>query len=439
MFLTIKEPNNSNGTGVVTRFDADVINMDFFTFIGDGSGSGASTFALLKKEGTMYGFGNDGGLRYTHMIDKVNVTETYGINPNPPPPPAEPKPTILSKQGIIGIVCGALVLAALTFFWEEGQAAGAGKRMTTRLQSQTPKSPSPASPLTTTTTICRHKNRRTELISTTSRASTWTRHTQSDQEHRRQISFPWHQSPLSLSTSRSSSKHYMIRCGCYRNNSMHHNSPITRGLRSLRPPRTQANRQRPYTMTPKGIMQRRLQRSRRQWVLLLGIQSTSFRHLVQLTVKECPPPVLQHMPASPTKFNQFHKTHKAPRLRSSQNPVKTRYPPQHLHPRSTSNNTRLKLEIRGSLLLFCSPNNIPIQTFALNKTMGGDVSLPCMQCRMFVTVPVNIFVWFDSILSKLDGYGVTKTYVFFHYSNSCQGHNYGDLINWSYILNWFQQ
>ncbi|KAK3830442.1 MAG: hypothetical protein JOS17DRAFT_775270 [Linnemannia elongata] len=98
MFLTIKEPNNSNGTGVVTRFDADVINMDFFTFIGDGSGSGASTFALLKKEGTMYGFGNDGGLRYTHMIDKVNVTETYGINPNPPPPPAEPKPTILSKQ-----------------------------------------------------------------------------------------------------------------------------------------------------------------------------------------------------------------------------------------------------------------------------------------------------------------------------------------------------
>lgn len=116
MFLTVKDPNTSNGTGVVTTFDADVINMDFFTFIGGGSGEGASTFALLKKEGTMYGFGNDGGLRYTHMIDKVNVTETYGINPNPPPPPAAPKPTILSKGGIVGIVCGALVLAALTFF-----------------------------------------------------------------------------------------------------------------------------------------------------------------------------------------------------------------------------------------------------------------------------------------------------------------------------------
>ena len=90
--------------------------MDFFTFIGDGSRDGASTFALLKKEGAMYGFGNDGGLRYTHMIDKVNVTETYGTNPNPPPPPAAPKPTILSKGGIVGIVFGALVLAASTFF-----------------------------------------------------------------------------------------------------------------------------------------------------------------------------------------------------------------------------------------------------------------------------------------------------------------------------------
>ncbi|KAF9295654.1 hypothetical protein BGZ88_001724 [Linnemannia elongata] len=116
MFLTIKDPNNSNGTGVATRFDADVINMDFFTFIGDGIGNSSSTFALFKKEGIMYGFGNRAGLRYTHTIDKVNVTETYGTNPNPPPPPAAPTPTILSKGGIVGIVFGAVALAALAFF-----------------------------------------------------------------------------------------------------------------------------------------------------------------------------------------------------------------------------------------------------------------------------------------------------------------------------------
>ncbi|KAF9147806.1 hypothetical protein BG015_010499 [Linnemannia schmuckeri] len=114
MFLTIKDPNTSNGTGVKTTFDSDVINMDFFTPIGDEMGLGVS-FALLKKEGTMYVFGNDGGTRYTHMISKVNVTETYGVNPNPPPPPAAPKPTILSTGGIVGIVVGALFLAALTF------------------------------------------------------------------------------------------------------------------------------------------------------------------------------------------------------------------------------------------------------------------------------------------------------------------------------------
>ncbi|OAQ23504.1 hypothetical protein K457DRAFT_208683 [Linnemannia elongata AG-77] len=116
MFLTIKDPNKSNGTGVQTQFDADVINMDFITFIGDGIGNSTSTFALLKKEGIMYGFGNNDGIRYTRAIDKINVTETYGINPNPPPPPAAPTPTILSRGGIIGIVFGAIALAALTFF-----------------------------------------------------------------------------------------------------------------------------------------------------------------------------------------------------------------------------------------------------------------------------------------------------------------------------------
>ncbi|KAF9150310.1 hypothetical protein BG015_007881 [Linnemannia schmuckeri] len=99
----------------MTMFDSDVINMDFFTPIGDESVSSES-FALLKKEGTMYAFGNYSGSQETRMTSKVNVTETYGVNPIPPPPPAAPKPTILSTGGIVGIVVGALALAAMAFF-----------------------------------------------------------------------------------------------------------------------------------------------------------------------------------------------------------------------------------------------------------------------------------------------------------------------------------
>ncbi|KAF9154160.1 hypothetical protein BG015_001736 [Linnemannia schmuckeri] len=114
--FTVKDPTNSTAIQSGKPFNGEVIDMDIFTPIGDGSGDGASTFALFKKEGTMYAFGNYSGSQETRIIDKISVTESYGTNPNPPPPPVQPsEPTILSTRGIVGIVVGVLVLAALTF------------------------------------------------------------------------------------------------------------------------------------------------------------------------------------------------------------------------------------------------------------------------------------------------------------------------------------
>jgi hypothetical protein len=98
------------------EFDADVVMMDYFVPIGPGSGP--STFALIKKNGTMYVFGNDGGFRYTHMIEKVSVAESLRSNPNPlePPTTSTPQPSgsssLLSTGSITGIVVGVIVVLA---------------------------------------------------------------------------------------------------------------------------------------------------------------------------------------------------------------------------------------------------------------------------------------------------------------------------------------
>jgi hypothetical protein len=80
--------------------------MEYFVPIGPGSG--ASTFALIRKEGSMYAFGNDGGFRYTHMIDSVKVAYTIRSNPNP----SLGSSSRLSTGGIVGIVAGAVVILA---------------------------------------------------------------------------------------------------------------------------------------------------------------------------------------------------------------------------------------------------------------------------------------------------------------------------------------
>jgi hypothetical protein len=102
----IKDPITTDIMDPGVEFDADVINMEYFVPIGPGSG--ASTFALIRKEGTMYAFGNDGGFRYTHMIDSVNVAYPIRSNPNP----SLGSSSRLSTGGIVGIVAGAVVIMA---------------------------------------------------------------------------------------------------------------------------------------------------------------------------------------------------------------------------------------------------------------------------------------------------------------------------------------
>ncbi|KAF9321129.1 hypothetical protein BGZ91_004596 [Linnemannia elongata] len=116
--LTIRDPNTAINQGIAQKGSATLIDMDFSVPIGDWRELGPSAFALLKNQGTIYacGIGNYKGFRYNHTASQVIVAESYGIDLNPPPPPAAPTPTILSRGGIIGIVFGAIALAALTFF-----------------------------------------------------------------------------------------------------------------------------------------------------------------------------------------------------------------------------------------------------------------------------------------------------------------------------------
>ncbi|KAG0274841.1 hypothetical protein BGZ97_010432, partial [Linnemannia gamsii] len=84
-FYKITDPDNAVSTGPPTSFTNEIAYMDFFVPLGDGTGP--TSFALMKKFSTMYVFGNDNGFRYTHMINKVNISDPVGINPNPNPPP----------------------------------------------------------------------------------------------------------------------------------------------------------------------------------------------------------------------------------------------------------------------------------------------------------------------------------------------------------------
>ncbi|KAK3830444.1 MAG: hypothetical protein JOS17DRAFT_746404 [Linnemannia elongata] len=119
---TIKDLSTSLIVSPAVEFNADVINMDYFVPIGPGSG--ASTFALIRRYKEMYAFGNDNGFRYTHLIKAVNVTDPVRSNPNPPPlPQSTPESSssllsssALSAGGISGITVGVImVLSGVVF------------------------------------------------------------------------------------------------------------------------------------------------------------------------------------------------------------------------------------------------------------------------------------------------------------------------------------
>ncbi|KAK3830445.1 MAG: hypothetical protein JOS17DRAFT_160792 [Linnemannia elongata] len=110
--LQITDYRNASALSWPEWFDADITYMDFFVPIGNNTGT--STFGLLKKAGTMYAFGNDNGFRYTHLIDKVNVTNSLGVDPNPPPMPAPSPSSLLTTGAIVGIVVGVVAVFAGT-------------------------------------------------------------------------------------------------------------------------------------------------------------------------------------------------------------------------------------------------------------------------------------------------------------------------------------
>ncbi|KAK3830447.1 MAG: hypothetical protein JOS17DRAFT_746408 [Linnemannia elongata] len=113
---TIKDLSTSLIVSPAVEFDADVINMDYFVPIGPGSG--ASTFALIRRYKEMYAFGNDNGFRYTHLIKAVNVTDPVRSNPNPPPLPrlTPESSSALSAGGISGITVGVIMVIAGVVF-----------------------------------------------------------------------------------------------------------------------------------------------------------------------------------------------------------------------------------------------------------------------------------------------------------------------------------
>ncbi|KAF9332124.1 hypothetical protein BGZ91_011829 [Linnemannia elongata] len=80
----INNPDNANSTGPPVANITNFVDTDFFVPLGDGTSP--TSFALMKHYDTMYVFGNDNGYRYTHEINKVNITDPVGINPNPTKP-----------------------------------------------------------------------------------------------------------------------------------------------------------------------------------------------------------------------------------------------------------------------------------------------------------------------------------------------------------------
>lgn len=111
--------------------------MDLFTPIGNGTD--LWSYALIKKKGTMYAFGSDNGLRYTHMVNPVSVTNPFGIDPNvlPTGTPVPVSSELLSTGLIVGIVAGVVViLAGVVFLWVRRRRMRKNKDDSTKIDDE---------------------------------------------------------------------------------------------------------------------------------------------------------------------------------------------------------------------------------------------------------------------------------------------------------------
>ncbi|KAG0065137.1 hypothetical protein BGZ89_008580 [Linnemannia elongata] len=145
----INDPENANSTGLpVANFTNAATNMDFFVPLGDGTSP--TSFALMKQNGLMYVFGNDNGARYTREINKVNITDSVGIDPNP----GNPSSDSASSEGdspsmgvVIGAVVGVVLLGGLILWLtRRARTADTAKATTTAVDKPVP----PFPPLNTT-------------------------------------------------------------------------------------------------------------------------------------------------------------------------------------------------------------------------------------------------------------------------------------------------
>ncbi|KAK3808807.1 MAG: hypothetical protein JOS17DRAFT_545002, partial [Linnemannia elongata] len=152
----INDPDNANSTGPpVANFTNSAVNMDFFVPLGDGTSP--TSFALMKQYGTMYVFGNDNGARYTHEINKVNITDPVGINPNPSSSSSgssSSQDDSSSAGVVIGAIVGVVLLGGVIVWLARiGKTANAAKATTATADKPLP----PFPPLSNTNYHANHQ------------------------------------------------------------------------------------------------------------------------------------------------------------------------------------------------------------------------------------------------------------------------------------------
>lgn len=101
--------------GELTTFTNDITHMDYFIPIGEGTG--ASSFALMKKNGVMYAFGNENETKYTRETNQTAIMDAIGVATGPSSNTSvgssgSPSPVLI----IIGLVVGSIAVGVLLFW-----------------------------------------------------------------------------------------------------------------------------------------------------------------------------------------------------------------------------------------------------------------------------------------------------------------------------------